>query len=629
MKKTLLALCGLALTFTTAAQDNPWQQQANYKMDVQMNVENFQYKGTQQLTYINNSPDTLRTVFYHLYFNAFQPNSEMDSNLQALPDPDSRMVNNLGTRQEPIYESRIAKLSNSEIGYLRVTSLNQDGKKVAFSHESTILKVTLNKPLLPKKKAVFTMTFEGQVPVMIRRAGRNNPDGVALSMAQWYPKMVAYDHQGWHTTEYLGREFYGVWGNFDVKITLDKNYVVAGSGVLQNPNEMGGGYEKEGVKVPVLPENVKTKTWHFVANRVHDFTWAADPEYTHDKHLLPNGKTIHFFYKKYADNWKKIQPNMIKVFDYFNKLIGKYPWEQYSFIQGGDGGMEYAMCTLMVGGERYEGLVGTATHELAHAWFQHLLATDEAAYPWMDEGFTSYIEYLARQKVLGLIPADKDPFEGAYLGLSYLVKSGANEPTITHSDRYATNRAYSITAYYKGMLFLTQLDYIMGNEALMKTLKRYYNTYAFKNPTPNDFIRIAEKVSGMQLQWFLNEFMQTDHTADYAVEKVEANGNKTKVTLKRNDRLPLPIDLFVVDTAGKIAYVYIPLRMTYGEKPNIYPTYSRTVLPAWGWGNTTYTFELDKPLENIQSIVIDPKNKSVDMNEENNTYTPQLNKDKR
>ena len=282
----------------------------------------------------------------------------------------------------------------------------------------------------------------------------------------------------------------------------------------------------------------------------------------------------------------------------------------------------------MVGGERYEGLVGTATHELAHAWFQHLLATDEAAYPWMDEGFTSYIEYLARQKVLGLIPADKDPFEGAYLGLSYLVKSGANEPTITHSDRYATNRAYSITAYYKGMLFLTQLDYIMGNEALMKTLKRYYNTYAFKNPTPNDFIRIAEKVSGMQLQWFLNEFMQTDHTADYAIEKVEANGSKTKVTLKRNDRLPLPIDLFVLDTAGKIAYVYIPLRMTYGEKPNIYPTYSRTVLPAWGWGNTTYTFELDKPLENIQSIVIDPKNKSVDMNEENNTYTPQLNKDK-
>ena len=620
MKKTLLAFCGLVLSLTAVGQDNPWQQQANYEMDVQMDVNNFRYKGTQQLTYFNNSPDTLRTVFYHLYFNAFQPNSEMDSNLQTLPDPDGRMVNNLGTRQNPIYESRIAKLSENEIGFLRITSLRQDGSNVGYTHESTILKVTLDKPLLPKEKTVLTMTFEGQVPVMIRRAGRNSSDGVALSMAQWYPKMVAYDHKGWHTTEYLGREFYGVWGNFDVKITLDKRYEVAGSGVLQNANEMGCGYEDAGVKVPALPKKVKTKTWHFKANRVHDFTWAADPEYTHDKHILADGKTIHFFYKKYAETWKKIQPGMLKVFEYFNNLIGKYPWEQYSFIQGGDGGMEYAMCTLMVGGERYEGLIGTATHELAHAWFQHLLATDEAAYPWMDEGFTSYIEYLARQKVLGLIAADKDPFEGSYLGLEYLVSSGMNEPTITHSDRYATNRAYSITAYYKGLLFLTQLDYIMGNEALMKTLKRYYNTYAFKNPTPNDFIRIAEKVSGMQLQWFLNEFMETDHTADYAIEKVEAKGNKTSVTLKRKDRLPLPIDLFVTDVTGKKQYVYIPLRMTYGEKPNTYQAYTRTVLPAWGWGNTTYTFELDIPLEKIESIVIDAENKSVDMNKENNTY---------
>jgi len=462
------------------------------------------------------------------------------------------------------------------------------------------------------------MTFEGQVPVMIRRAGRNSPDGVALSMAQWYPKMVAYDHQGWHTTEYLGREFYGVWGNFDVKITLDKTYVVAGSGVLQNPNEMGCGYEDKGVKIPQT--KAKTKTWHFVAERVHDFTWAADPQFIHDKHTLTDGKTIHFFYKKYPENWKRIQPDMLKVFDYFNTLIGKYPWPQYSFIQGGDGGMEYAMCTLMEGGKKYESLVGTATHELAHAWFQHLLATDEAAYPWMDEGFTSYIQTLAEQQVLHLIPATNYPFTKAYNGYLNLVKSGLQEPTITHSDRYATNYAYSIAAYYKGQLFLTQLDYLMGNEALMKTLKRYYREYAFKNPTPNDFIRIAEKVSGMQLQWFLNEFMQTDHVADYAIDKVEAKGNKTAITLKRLERLPLSIDLFVTDKAGKTQYVYVPLRMTYGEKPNTYPNYPRTVVPAWGWGNLTYTFELDMPLNNIQSIVLDPNNRSVDINRENNVY---------
>lgn len=618
MKKSILAICGLALALSVQAQDNHWQQQADYQMNVTMNVKNFQYKGVQKVTYINNSPDTLTTVFFHLYFNAFQPNSEMDANLQTLPDPDGRMATNIGTPQRPVYESRIAKLNPNEIGYLRVKKLTQDGVPATISHESTILKVTLPKPILPHSRTVLGLDFEGQVPVMIRRAGRNSPDGVALSMAQWYPKMVAYDHKGWHTTEYLGREFYGVWGNFDVKITLDKTYLVGASGVLQNPNEIGFGYEDKGVKVPTT--KAATKTWHFIAERVHDFTWAADPQYVHDKHQLADGKTIHFIYKKYKDTWKQIQEPMLKVFDYYNQLIGKYPWPQYSFIQGGDGGMEYAMCTLMVGNEKYERLVGTAAHELAHAWFQHLLATDEAAYPWMDEGFTSYIEYLAEHQILKT-KKTANPFDSAYKGYFGLVKSGFQEPTITHSDRFATNYAYSVTAYYKGLLFLTQLDYLMGNEALQKTLKRYYNEYAFKNPTPNDFIRIAEKVSGMQLQWFLNEFMETDHTADYAISKVEGKGNKTEVTLKRVGRLPLSIDLWVTDKAGNIRYVYVPLRMTYAEKPNTYPAYPRTVLPAWGWGNPTYTFTLDMPLEDIKSIVLDPENKSVDTDKENNSFS--------
>ena len=618
MKKSILAICGLALALSAQAQDNHWQQQADYQMNVTMNVKNFQYKGVQKVTYINNSPDTLTTVFFHLYFNAFQPNSEMDANLQTLPDPDGRMATNIGTPQRPIYESRIAKLNPDEIGYLRVKKLTQDGVPATISHESTILKVTLPTPILPHSRTVLGLDFEGQVPVMIRRAGRNSPDGVALSMAQWYPKMVAYDHKGWHTTEYLGREFYGVWGNFDVKITLDKTYLVGASGVLQNPNEIGFGYEDKGVKVPTT--KAATKTWHFIAERVHDFTWAADPQYVHDKHQLADGKTIHFIYKKYKDTWKQIQEPMLKVFDYYNQLIGKYPWPQYSFIQGGDGGMEYAMCTLMVGNEKYERLVGTAAHELAHAWFQHLLATDEAAYPWMDEGFTSYIEYLAEHQILKT-KKSANPFDSAYKGYFGLVKSGFQEPTITHSDRFATNYAYSVTAYYKGLLFLTQLDYLMGNEALQKTLKRYYNEYAFKNPTPNDFIRIAEKVSGMQLQWFLNEFMETDHTADYAISKVEGKGNKTEVTLKRVGRLPLSIDLWVTDKAGNIRYVYVPLRMTYAEKPNTYPAYPRTVLPAWGWGNPTYTFTLDMPLEDIKSITLDPENKSVDTDKENNSFS--------
>ena len=616
MNKLIATLCVIFTTSFATAQ-NYWQQAVDYKMDVHMNVKNYQYKGTQRLVYTNNSPDTLNVVFYHLYFNAFQPGSEMDSHLQSLPDPDPRMATNVGTKDKPQWVSRISQLKPNEVGYLKVLSLTQDGQSVSYEHASTILKVKLAKPILPKGQAVFEMTFEGQVPVMIRRAGRNSPDGVALSMAQWYPKMVAYDFKGWHATEYLGREFYGVWGDFDVKITIDKNYILGGSGVLQNPNEVGCGYEEAGAKVPKVKS--KTKTWHFVAKRVHDFTWSADPEYVHDKVALKDGKTFHFLYKKYKENWKRIQPEMVKVYDFYNTIVGKYPWEQYTFLQGGDGGMEYAMCTLIVGNERYESLLGTAIHELGHAWFQHLLGTDEATYPWMDEGFTSFIEDLAKQLVIHP-NSGHIPFGNAYKAYFTLATSQFDETPITHSDRYASNYAYSINSYRKGTLFLTQLGYIIGDKVVIKALQEYYKQWAFKSPTPNDFIRIAEKVSGMQLQWFLNEFMQTTHTADYAVESVKAKGNKTEIVLKRIGRMPLPIDLFVVEKSKKVHYYYIPLRMQFGNKPNPYMLFDQEVMPAWGWGNTTYTLEINMPLEKIQTVAIDADNLSVDINKANNVF---------
>ncbi|MFK8303082.1 M1 family metallopeptidase [Capnocytophaga stomatis] len=606
-----------AFVFSNAQNKSYWQQQANYEMEIDMNVKNFQYKGKQKLTYTNNSPDTLNVVFYHLFLNAFQPGSEMDARLQSIPDPDRRMATNVGTKEKPIYESRIKNLKPDEIGYIKVKSLTQDGKSLRYKTEGTILKVDLDKPILPNSKTVFEMDFDAQVPVMIRRTGRNSNDGVALSMAQWYPKMAAYDTRGWHANEYIAREFYGVWGNFDVKITIDKNYILGGTGVLQNNNEIGFRYENEGVKVS--KSKGKTKTWHFVAKNVHDFTWAADPEFQHDKIALKDGKTFHFLYKKHSENWKKMQPVLVKVFDFFNTLIGKYPWEQYSFIQGGDGGMEYAMCTLVAGGEKYDSVLGTSIHELAHAWFQHLLATDEASYAWMDEGFTSFIEDLAMHLVVN--PGSKEPpFRGAYESYYRLVASGLEEPASTHADRFNTNFAYSVMAYSKGTLFLTQLGYIIGDQNVIKSLKQFYKDFAFKNPSPNDFIRVAEKVSGMQLQWFLNEFISTTNTADYAIEKVISKGNKTEITLRRVGRLPLPVDLFVIEKSKKIHYYHIPLRMAFGKKENPYKSYEQQVLSSWGWGHLTYTFEVDLPLSELKSVAIDPDNVSVDINKENNIF---------
>ena len=170
-----------------------WQQQANYTMEIDMDVTSYLFDGKQSIDYTNNSPDTLNKVFYHLYFNAFQPGSEMDIKSQNIADPSSRLNENVGTKEDPVYESKISKLKPHEIGYINVKSLFQNGIALTYKVEGTILEVQLNQPIKPGEQVKFDMVFEGQVPVQTRRSGRNSKEDVALSMAQWYPKIAEYD----------------------------------------------------------------------------------------------------------------------------------------------------------------------------------------------------------------------------------------------------------------------------------------------------------------------------------------------------------------------------------------------------------------------------------------------------
>ncbi len=606
MKKLLTSVIVL-FTWVISAQNNTpyWQQHVNYTMDVDMNVNTFQYKGTQKLVYTNNSPDTLHKVFYHLYFNAFQPNSEMDARLQSIKDPDRRMVTNIGTKENPEYESRIAKLKPNEIGYLKVLSLKQNGKNVKYHTEGTVLEVILNSPIKPGEKVTFNMVFEGQVPVHIRRAGRNNKDGVALSMAQWYPKMAEYDFEGWHAHPYIAREFHGVWGDFDVTIHIDKNYTVGGTGYLQNPQEIGHGYEDKSQKV--IKSKGKKLSWHFIAPNVIDFTWAADPDYIHDTYKVENGPLLHFLYKNDKEiikNWKEVQPLTAEAMKFYSKNIGAYPWKQYSVIQGGDGGMEYAMCTLVTGGKN--SIVGTVFHELAHTWFQHILANNESKHSWLDEGFTTYISSLASDKILK--GGKGKPSANGYRGYFYVVDAAIEEPLTTHADRFNLNVAFSVGSYVKGSMFLSQLNYIIGEENVKKTLKKYYNDFKFKHPTPNDIKRTAEKVSGIQLDWYLNEWIETIHTIDYAINNVEGK----EITLKRIGKMPMPIDVTVTYTDGTTENFNIPLRMMRGVKPT-----NATILKDWDWAHLTYRFSTPKE---IKSVVIDKSMLMADIDRSNNEF---------
>lgn len=587
-----------------------------------MDVKNYQYKGKQELVYTNNSPDTLKKVFYHLYPNAFQPGSEMDARLHFIKDPDGRMVNKTKDASgKDIKQSRIETLKPNEVGYLKITNFKQDGAVAQTRVSGTILEVTLAKPILPNSKTTFTLDFDGQVPVQIRRSGRNNSEGIELSMSQWYPKLAEFDFEGWHADPYIAREFHGVWGNFDVKITIDKEYTIGGSGYLQDKNSIGHGYEDAGVTV-VYPKKAKTLTWHFIAPNVHDFTWAADKDYAHDIVKGPNDVDLHFFYKntpKVAENWKQLEPLMVKVMDYYNNRVGQYPYKQYSFIQGGDGGMEYAMCTLMLGNGTLEGILGTATHELGHSWFQHILASNESKHPWMDEGFTTYIEDSALNELKG-DKKEVNPFKGNYNAYYNLVNSGKEQPQTTHGDRYDENRPYSISSYIKGSIFLSQLEYVIGKENVDATLKRYFNDFKFKHPTPNDIKRTAERVSGAELDWYLTDWAQTTNTIDYGIKDVADNAGKTTISLERIGRMPMPIDLKVDYTDGTSENFYIPLRMMNFIKPNPNPNQKRTVLEDWAWAQQNYSFTIDKNKTAIKKITIDPSGLMADVKQTNNVF---------
>ncbi|UQD55505.1 M1 family metallopeptidase [Flavobacterium sp. K5-23] len=616
----LISIISLSFGSLSAQSSGYWQQHVDYKMDVKMDVKTYLYKGKQELVYTNNSSDTLKKVYYHLFNNAFQPGSEMDARLYTIKDPDARMVTKTKVDGKEIKESRIQYLKPNEIGYLNVTNFKQDGVAAVTKTAGTILEVTLAHPILPNSKTTLTLDFEGQVPVQIRRSGRNNSEGVELSMSQWYPKMAEFDFEGWHADPYIAREFHGVWGDFDVNITIDKDYVIGGSGYLQNPNEIGKGYQDEGVTVN-YPRRTKTLTWHFVAPMVHDFTWAADKNYSHDVVNGPNDVAIHFLYKnnpETTEKWKKLQPMMVKVMDSYNKKIGDYPYKQYSFIQGGDGGMEYAMCTLMLGNGTIEGIYGTATHELGHSWFQHILASNESKHPWMDEGFTTYVEDLVINDL-----SDKkveNPFKGNYNSYYKLIESGKEQTQATHGDRYDENRPYSVSSYVKGSIFLSQLNYVIGEDNLSKTIKRYYQDFKFKHPTPNDIKRTAERVSGANLDWYLTDWTKTTNTIDYGIKSVVENGDATTVSLERIGRMPMPIDLLVEYVDGSKESFYVPLRMMNFEKENPNPSVKRTVLNDWTWAASNYEFVIAKAKNTIKKITIDPSGLMADVKQANNVY---------
>ena len=625
-KFSFLALLTMFISIQLFAQPERWQQQINYKIDASLDVQKNTVKGTEEILYTNNSTDTLRKVYFHMYWNAFQPNSNMDARSRELGKNTftSRRGDEVKDWDMRVRD-RIQNLKPEEYGIQKVNTITINGKSQQLIEHETILEVVLTQPILPKSVVKMNVQFEAQVPVQIRRSGRDNKEGVRYSMSQWYPKMVEYDYQGWNTNPYIAREFYGVWGNYDVTLRMDKNYMVGGTGVLQNPTAP---LDKDGNKV-----------WNFKGNTIHDFVWFADNNFKHLSKEVRKGLTLHVYYKakdaKADSAWANVLWAAEKALPFMEQKMGTYPYPQYSFIQGGDGGMEYAMATLLVGPS-----LGTAFHEWIHSWYQHVLGTNESLFAWMDEGFTSYGEEMvshyyetnfatqspyiseAAKKQIQvnldrqskLLPAVQNSNYSGYIALA---KSGFEEPMSTHADHFNTNYAYSSAAYAKGGTFLGVLGYMMGEAKRDQLMLNYYNTWKFKHPNVNDFIRVAEKTSGLQLQWLKEYWVNSTKTIDYGLNDIQVSGNAALISIQRLGKFPMPIEVVVTYKDGSSELHYIPLDLMLAGKEQE-GSMKQINHPEWKWTHPTYTFESTQPLGAIKSIEIDPSQRMPDINRSNN-----------
>jgi len=604
MNKGFFGIFVLLFSIFSAQQNSYYQQYAKYKMDIDVDAANFTYNGNQTLNYTNNSPDELKVVYFHLYWNAFKAGSMMDQRVQSQGKNGDGRLQSGGV-------SRLASIPKDQEGFQNIHWIKQNGKDLKFEIQETIMKVYLNTPIKPNSSTTFTMEWDANIPMQIRRSGRNNREGVDMTMTQWYPKIAEYDYDGWATFDYVGREFHAPFSDFDITIKIDKDYVIGAGGNLENPKEVKGYNPEANIK----SDSNNKATWKWSAKNMLDFAWAADRDYSVETFTILDGPKVNLVYQKNEKTtlWPETQPYITKFFQLMNATFGRYSYPTYSFIQGGDGGMEYGMCTMILGeATSLEGLLGLMVHEGGHSWFQQILATNESMRPWMDEGFTSYAEHYVMYQLFPPAEPQANPFTNSINNYVRFSKSGMEEPAIWLGDHHDNGTAYSFSSYVKGELYLVQLGYIMGEQNLSAVLKEYFNQWNLKHPSDRDFLHIAQKISGMDLKWFNHYWLNTTKTIDYSIKNVSYGDTSTTITLENKGGIPMPIDFSILTKDKKVISYNIPMNMTHTWKTkDIYGDFKN--LNYWPWTQKEYTFTVPYTKDQISALGIDFSQRLADV----------------
>ena len=611
LRNIFILLFAVSANFLFSQKGPYYQQFASYKMDIDVDAKALTYDGKQNLKYTNNSPDELNVVYFHLYWNAFKPGSMMDQRV-------TNQGKNGDGRLQKDGISRLASIPKDKEGAQNIHWIKQNGKTLKFEIQETIMKVYLAENIKPNSTTTFEMEWDAKIPMQIRRSGSNNSEGIDMTITQWYPKIAEYDYDGWATFDYIGREFHAPFADFDINIKIDKDYIIGAGGTLENPSEVKG-YEANS---KIKSDKNKKATWHWTAKNMLDFAWAADKDYTVENFQVENGPQVYFVYQKSQKTkyWEDAKPYISRFYQYMNSNFGKYVYPSYSFIQGGDGGMEYGMCTMVLGeAKSLEGLVGLMVHEGGHSWNQQMMAYNESVRPWMDEGFTSYFD---DQMMNEFFPPENplpNPFFGTIQGYIKFNKSGKEEPAGWLGDHHDNGSAYSVASYTKGDLFLVQLQYIVGEPTLNKIMKEFYTQWHLKHPTDRDFIHIAQEISGMDLKWFHHYWINTTKTIDYGIKEVKYNPTSTTITLEKIGDIPMPIDFSVITKDKKLTTYQIPMNMTRTwKKDDAYGDLK--TLEYWPWTQKEYTFTIPFNKEQLTAGGIDVSQRMADVNPENNFF---------
>ena len=592
----------VATTFTSALGQYPgWQQAVSYDMQATLDTASHQYHGVAKVTYKNNSPETLDKVFWHLFFNAFQPGSMMDVRSRTIEDPDRRVG------------SRIVELPEDEWGWIHMERVKAFGQDAEFEEDGTVLVVDLPKALRPGKSVTFELAWTAQVPRQIRRSGWMNKEGVEYSMTQWYPRLCEFDHHGWHSNPYIGREFHGIWGDFEVTLDVPEGYVVAATGVKTSEKSVDG------------PKGTLRTQSTFKAEDVIDFAWAADPDFVTESVAVGDVDLtlVHQADPEIDSNWTALAGYAAKAMAFINEDIGPYAYPQYTVAQGGDGGMEYPMITLVTGERSLRSLVGVTVHEMAHSWFQAMVATNESLHEWMDEGFTSWAESRCMAHLFAdPMKPSEDPHGWAYASYIRQHLSGNEEPLITHADHYKTNRAYGVGAYSKGEVLVEQLGAIVGPEVRDAAMRRYFKEWSFKHPGPHDFKRVVERESGLELDWYFQDMMHTTNAVDYQVSGVQVHSDSAVVQLARLGDMAMPQDLTLTWEDGTTTSVHIPLVMMRGHRVL---ADGEILGEDWPWVDPNYELALPTGGKRLKSVELNAAGLVADVHPENDEIEFNLN----